>query len=129
MFSEIQEAGDEAEPPPPRVINSIKPPAYYPGPGQSLHYCCKLLSTSFKSHIPLINTLCWVQMRRHRGLCVPVLTHLFTSVIPSHFLPLPIYFHVAPPPVNSSLTAEFELHGSGLVTANEEQEERRLRTL
>lgn len=79
MFSEIQEDGDKAETP--WVINTIKPPAYYPGPGQSRHYCSKLLSTSFKTHIPLINTLCWVHMSQHRGLSVPLPNHLFISVI------------------------------------------------
>lgn len=33
-LGEIQEDGDKAEAP--RVINTIKPPAYYPVPGQSL---------------------------------------------------------------------------------------------
>lgn len=33
-FGEIQEHSDIAEPP--WVINTIKPPAYYPVPGQSL---------------------------------------------------------------------------------------------
>lgn len=70
---------------PPWVINTIKPPAYYPGPGQSLHSCSKRLSTSFKTHIPLINTLCWGRMSRHRGLTVPVFTHLLVSFVPSHF--------------------------------------------
>lgn len=115
---------------PPWVINTIKPPAYYPGP-RSLHYCCELLSTSFKTHIPLINTLCWVHMSRHRGLSVPLLTHLFISVIPSHFR-CPSSFAAllsSPPPLNSSLKVEFELSGSGLVMANEGQEGRWLRTL
>lgn len=79
MFSEIQDDGDKAETP--WVINTIKPPAYYPGPGQSLHYCSKLLlSTSFKTGIPLINSLCWVHMSQHRDLSVPLLNHLFISV-------------------------------------------------
>lgn len=74
MFGEIQEDGAKAETP--WVINTIRPPAYY---------CSKLLSTSFKIHIPLINTLCWVHRSQHRGTAVPFLNHLFISVIRVHF--------------------------------------------
>lgn len=39
----------------------------------SAHYCSTLLSTSFKPHIPLINTHRWVHVRQDRAPSVPQL--------------------------------------------------------